>query len=161
MGLSAADHAADAAQILDALADLDIDVVATMPEKPRRVPGNARIVPYVPLHALVPTCAAVIHHAGASTLATTALHAVPQLIVPGDFDGPTLAGLAAAQGAALVLPADEASGPRIRESVLRLLAEPSFRAAADRLRAEMHALPTPNALVGQLEELTTKYRVSR
>ena len=148
--------------VLDALADLDIEVVATISESEQRklgpVPANARVVSYVPWHALVPTCSVVINHAGAATLATTALHPVPQLALPYHFDQPILARKLAEQGAGLEIHTTRATGANVRESVLRLLTEPAFRAGAARLTDEIRSLPTPNQLVPQLEELTAKYR---
>jgi glycosyltransferase (activator-dependent family) len=140
--------------ILTALSDVDVEVVATVAEAEQHkltdIPDNARIVSYVPLHALVPTCSAVINHAGFGTFLTTALHGVPQLTLPWDFDEPELARRAAAQGAALCL--DDVTA----DSVLRLVNEPSFRLAAATLRDEMLAMPTPHQLVPDIEELTTK-----
>ncbi|CCH33137.1 activator-dependent family glycosyltransferase [Actinosynnema sp. NPDC047251] len=149
--------------VLDALADLDVEVVATIAEseqrKLTRVPDNTRVVSYVPLHALVPTCAAVINHAGPGTFLTTAVHGVPQLTVPWDFDEPELARRAARQGASLMIRADQATGPAIRAGLLRVLGEPSFRARAERLRDDIRALPSPNELVPRLEQLTADYRI--
>ncbi|MGW0811280.1 activator-dependent family glycosyltransferase [Nonomuraea sp. NPDC002799] len=148
--------------VLDALADLDIEVVATVADderdKLRRVPGNARLVPYAPLDALAATCSAVIDHGGDGTVLTTALQAVPQLAIGHHFNEPIMARKLAAQGGALSLRPDEVSGPAVRECVLRLLGEPAFRAGAARLRDEMLALPSPNELVAQVEELVAKFR---
>ncbi|HWM06976.1 MAG TPA: activator-dependent family glycosyltransferase [Actinophytocola sp.] len=149
---------------LDALSDLDIEVVATIAEseqhKLTRVPANTRIVPYVPLDALAPTCSVIVNHAGPGTLLTTARHGVPQLNIPWEFDEPVLARLAKEQGAALTIHPHRVTGKAVRDHVLQLLTEPAFTEHAGRLRAEMHALPTPNELVGQLEELTTKHRTA-
>ncbi|MER6173022.1 activator-dependent family glycosyltransferase [Streptosporangium sp. NPDC001681] len=166
MGLSLTDHQAgysvSVQEILDALADLDIEVVATIAateqDKLDRVPANARLVSYVPLHALAPTCSVVISHGGFGTVLTTARNAVPQLAMPWDFDGPLFARQVADQGAALVVAADRASGAVVRENVLRLLGEPGFRERAADLRDEIHAMPSPNELVPRLEELTAKHR---
>ncbi|MFF4616615.1 activator-dependent family glycosyltransferase [Nonomuraea jabiensis] len=167
LGLSLTDHedggyVAGVQDILDSLADLDIEIVATIAEHEQkrleRVPGNTRLVPFVPLHALVPTCSAVIHHAGPGTLSTTALHGVPQLALPHDFDEPALAARMAAQGAGLSMLAGQATGAQVRDGLLRLLEEPGFRARALDLRAEMLALPTPNELVPRLEELAGRHR---
>ncbi|MER6178893.1 activator-dependent family glycosyltransferase [Streptosporangium sp. NPDC001681] len=155
-------YAANVPDILDALADLDIEVVATIAESEQKklshVPGNARVVPWTPLHALVPTCDAIISHAGPGTFLTSALHGIPQLTVPWDFDEPELARRAAAQGGSLAILADQATGESVRAAVLRLLDEPSFRRRAHDLRDEIHALPSPNQLVPRLEELTAKHR---
>ncbi|MFE1177592.1 activator-dependent family glycosyltransferase [Streptomyces sp. NPDC058773] len=144
-------------EILDALADLDIEIVATIAEaeqrKLARVPDNARLVPYVPLQALAPTCAAFVQHGGSGTLLTTARHGVPQLLLPWEFDAPELARRFAGRGAGISLEASRVNGAAIRENLLRLLNERSFRADALRLRDEMRTEPTPLDLVPVLEEL--------
>ncbi|HEY0807140.1 MAG TPA: activator-dependent family glycosyltransferase [Pseudonocardiaceae bacterium] len=152
------------ADILEALSDVDIEVVGTIAETERaklgRVPDNARLVPYAPLHALVPTCSAIIHHAGAATLATAARHPIPHLSLHYHYDQPILARLLREQGAGLEIHTNKVTGDNVRESVLRLLNEPRFGERAAALRDEMFALPSPNKLVGRLEELATKYRTS-
>lgn len=167
LGLSTIDYdvgyAVDVPGILDALADLDIEVVATIAageqSRLRRVPDNVRLTTYVPLHALVPSCAAVIHHAGPGTLSTVALAGIPQLALPWDFDEPALAARMAAQGAGISVNATQADGPIVRDAVLRLLREPAFRQRAAALRDEMLAQPSPNDVVPRLEELAVKRRM--
>ncbi|MFF8791227.1 activator-dependent family glycosyltransferase [Streptomyces sp. NPDC015125] len=168
MGVSSTDHGAgyavDVQGVLDSLADLDLEVVATVAEneqkKLARVPDNARLVPYVPMHALAPTCSLAIHHAGFGTLLTMAQHPVPQLLLPWDFDAPVLGRRAAQQGGSIAIEADRATVPVVREAALRLLGEPIFRDRATVLRDELHALPTPNELVPRLVELTAEFRSS-
>ncbi|MEU5553670.1 activator-dependent family glycosyltransferase [Micromonospora sp. NPDC047793] len=159
-----AGYAASIQDILDALADLDIEVVATVAESEqsrlRAVPANTRVVSYVPLHALVPTCVAVINHAGPGTFLTTARHGVPQLTVPWDFDEPELARRAAVQGGSLTVRADRATGAAVREQLLRLVHEPAFPARARDLATEIESMPTPNQLVPVLTELTATYRAT-
>jgi glycosyltransferase (activator-dependent family) len=154
-------HILDIREILAALADLDVDVVATIAEEQQRelgpVPDNATVVAFAPLNELAATCDAVIHHAGPGTLATTTLHGVPQLALPWEFDEPAIADMLAGQGAALTTHAALATGDTVRRDVLRLLDEPSFRQAASRLRDEMLAMPAPNQVVRDLEELTTQH----
>ncbi|RZQ61162.1 activator-dependent family glycosyltransferase [Amycolatopsis suaedae] len=166
MGLTANDRTGEypvnLQDVLDAVADLDVELVATVTDAGRealdRIPDNARLVPFVPLQALMPTCSAAIHHAGVGTLATTALAAVPQLTLPWDVDQPMIGRRLAEQGAGLCIPATEVTVPALREAVLRLLSEPSFARAAGALREEMLAQPAPNQLVAQIEQLTTKHR---
>jgi glycosyltransferase (activator-dependent family) len=157
-----AGYAVHIQSILDALADLDIDVIATVADRERerlgRVPDNARVLPWVPLHALAASCSVVINHAGPGTSLTTAVCGVPQLHLPWDFDEPELARRIAARGAALVLRPDEASGRSVRDSVSRLMSEPRFRNDAAGLCAEIRSLPTPNELVPRLEKLVVELR---
>ncbi|WP_410672769.1 activator-dependent family glycosyltransferase [Amycolatopsis sp. cmx-4-68] len=166
MGLSAtgyfSGYTVNVQDILDSLAGLDIELVATVAEaeqaKLRRVPDNARLVPYVALHALAPTCTAAITHAGFGTLTAFAPFGVPQLTLPFHFDEPTLGHRLAGLGAGLNLDPTQATGANVREGVLRLLDEPSFTTAARRLRDEIRALPSPNDLVPEIEALTRKHR---
>jgi glycosyltransferase (activator-dependent family) len=167
LGVSAteifAGYAVSAQDLLDALADLDIELIATIAESEQpklRVPANTRLVSYVPLHALAPTCAAVVNHAGPGTLLTIARYGVPQLTVPYDFDEPALAGLAARHGSSLTMNASEATGAAVREGLVRLLEEDNFRERAAALRDEILEQPAPNQVVPLLEALATKYRTT-
>jgi glycosyltransferase (activator-dependent family) len=155
-------YAVPLAGILEAVAELDVELVATVAESEQSrlgpLPDNVRLVPYVPWHAIVPTCAAVIHHAGLATMATTAQHPVPQLALPYHYDQPLLGRRLAEQGAGLVVEPSEITGESVRDGVRRLLSEPRFAERAAVLRDETEAMPVPNELVGLLEELTDQRR---
>ncbi|RKT54691.1 activator-dependent family glycosyltransferase [Saccharothrix australiensis] len=157
-----AEYGFDLQDVLDSLADLDVDVVATVADRERallrRIPPGATIVPYVPLHALAPTCSAIVHHAGIGTLATTSFYGVPQLALPWEFDEPLLARNLAAQGAGLAVdPAGTTAGD-IRENLLRILREPSFKHSAERLGEEMRTMPSPLEAVREIERRTAAHR---
>jgi glycosyltransferase (activator-dependent family) len=147
---------------LDALSDVDIEVVATIAEseqgKLSRVPDNVRVISYAPLDALAAGCSVMINHCGPGTFLTTARNGVPQLHVPWDFDEPELARRSAQQGGSLTLHGQSVTGDTIRDGVVRLLNEPGFGERATALRDEIATMPTPHELVTTLEELTTKHR---
>ncbi|MGP3912330.1 activator-dependent family glycosyltransferase [Nonomuraea sp. 10N515B] len=149
LGTSGISAPVPAWELLDALADLDIELVATLPDE-RPVPANTRRVDFVPLDALAPTCAAVVHHGGNGSYCTTLLHGVPQLVLPSFFDLPIRARYLEEQGAGLSLPQSQVSAEGVRERLLRLLGEPAYKENALRLREEMLSLPTPNDLVPEL-----------
>ncbi|WP_030615986.1 activator-dependent family glycosyltransferase [Streptomyces sclerotialus] len=163
LGLTVSDHGlrypVDIQDILDAVGDLDIELVATVSDaarqRLRRVPANARLVPYVPMQALLPTCSAVIHHAGVGTLTTAAFYGVPQLALPWDVDQPLLSDRLAAQGAGLTTHSTRATGQLVRTSLLRLLEDGTFRRRAQALRDELHAVPHANGLAQELAERAT------
>jgi glycosyltransferase (activator-dependent family) len=148
--------------ILRAVAELDVELVATVAEAEQatlgRLPDNVRLVPYVPWHAIVPTCEAVIHHAGLATMATTARHPVPQLALPYHFDQPLLGRLLAEHGAGLALEPSGITGEAVRDGVRRLLTEPRFTDRAVALRDEVEAMPTPNEVAGRLDGLVAERR---
>jgi glycosyltransferase (activator-dependent family) len=144
--------------ILDALSDLDVEFVATVPDTVRQslepVPANARLFPFVPLHTLIPTCRLVIHHGGNGSYCTTLASGVPHLMLYNMLDTPVRARYIVNQGAGLAIHSTEVTGASGREAVLRLLTEPGFTAQARRLRQEMALLPTPNDIVPEIEALT-------
>ncbi|WP_188193709.1 activator-dependent family glycosyltransferase [Nonomuraea sp. SYSU D8015] len=149
--------------LLDALGDLDIEVVATVPPETQAelgaVPANTRLVSFVPLHALLPTCSAVINHGGPGTVCTSAFYGVPQLILPRRLlDDRLVARGLADEGMALMIPSDDVTEESTREHLLRLLDDPLLRQGPERLRQEMLAMPSPNAVVPELELLTELYR---
>ncbi|WP_186776764.1 activator-dependent family glycosyltransferase [Streptomyces salinarius] len=160
LGLTVSDHEIGypigVQEILDAVADLDIELVATINAQTRaklaRIPDNARLVDYVPMQALLPTCAAVIHHAGVGTLMTAALYGVPQLALPWDVDQPLLSDRLAGHGAGLTTHSTRATGAIVRESLLRLLEESRFQSRAAELKRETLGVRPPNGLVTDLVE---------
>ncbi|WBB98286.1 MULTISPECIES: activator-dependent family glycosyltransferase [unclassified Solwaraspora] len=142
-----------AAGLLSAIADLDVEVIATLnasqipPGTP--IPDNVRLFDYVPLNALLPTCAAVVHLGGMGTVNAAVVHGVPQVGMPGNIWGE--AGIMremAARGAALV-----AEPGNLVAQLARVLDEPSFTDAATQLRKEMLATPSPRDIVPDVEEI--------
>jgi glycosyltransferase (activator-dependent family) len=133
-----------AADIVAALADLDVEVVATLPpEVIDPVPPNTRVVPYVPLHALLPTCAVMISHAGTGTSSNALLSGVPQVLAPSDFDTPLRAARLVELGAALTVGFDDITGAEVRDAVRRILDDESFQDSARRLQQQALAEPSP------------------
>ncbi len=163
LGLSRRSHRfrpyLDVQAALDDLADLDVEVVATVSERVaaelERVPSNTRLVSYVPLQALIPTCDAVVHHGGIGTLATTILNRVPQVILPWDNDGPALAARAGEQRAALVLDPSTSRPGELAGAVRRALAGEITDGVAQ-LHAELLATPGPADVVADLELLAAQ-----
>ncbi|MDA0632764.1 activator-dependent family glycosyltransferase [Nonomuraea sp. MCN248] len=153
-----------AGDLMAAVDGLDVEVVAALaPELRNRLgtlPGNVRAVDFVPLDALLPSCAGIIHHGGSGTFMTALARGVPQLIVPDlmwDSKEKTLALTAA--GAGLVIEDQEKLSPdHLRERIITLLDDPAYAAGAARLRAEMVATPAPNDIVPVLERLTALNR---
>jgi UDP:flavonoid glycosyltransferase YjiC (YdhE family) len=138
------------AQIVLALAPHDAAAMGA-------VPPGVIVAPELPLHLLLPSCAAVIHQGGNSTLLTGALHGVPQLVLPQLPDQVFQASRVAQAGAGLMLRGDEVSPPAIRAALECLLASPGCRSQAARISAEMRATATPAAAVGELEALADSF----
>ncbi|MFE3533888.1 activator-dependent family glycosyltransferase [Streptomyces sp. NPDC059144] len=152
--------------MLDSVADLDIELVLTLPaqlqKRLERVPDNTRMVEFVPLHVIIPSCSAVLHHGGIGPFLDSIAHDVPQLMVSRVLPdigerGPRLE----AAGAGRWISGDdpeELSGASIREHLVRLLEDPAFREGAGKLREELNAQPTPAEAVRELEARAHRYR---
>ncbi len=157
---------ASPADLIKAMGEVDAEVIATFNAKQLEsvpeIPGNVRVVDFVPLGALLPTCSAIVHHGGAGTFATAVEHATPQLIIPGTHWGFQWWGpLAHAnglqdEGAGLfVADADHLTVEALVDDLRRVLKEPSFRANSQRLRTQAIATPAPNDIVPVLEKLVS------
>lgn len=173
LGLSHRDNdfgvEASARTVFDAVADLDVEVVATLNAKQLAgipaVPDNVRVADFVPLNVLLPSCAAILHSGGAGTFAAGIEHGVPQLIVPNTYFserwwGPVaMANGLEDQGAGVyVADADLLTADGLRKDLLRVLEDPSYAANAARLRREALGMPTPNEIVPVLERLTRAHQ---
>ncbi|GAA0987893.1 DUF1205 domain-containing protein [Nocardiopsis tropica] len=160
LGTSAAEwygeHQLSPKDALEGLADLDAEVVATLPAHEQDalgpVPANTRLTEYVPLHALAPTCAAMITHGGPGTVLTALTGGTPQLMAPNVnmFDTVLLSGRVRDRGAALVLEPDRVTPDAVAAGVRALLDDPRHTRAAEALRQEMAAMPSPADLAHTL-----------
>lgn len=159
---------ASSVALLEALAGLDIEVVATLHRDQiglTELPDNVRAVDFVPLGRLLPTCDAIVHHGGAGTFAGAVENGVPQVIVPSTWwsekwYGPVAMGAGVARRGAGLYPADsdEITASVLRRAMLRVLDEPSFLENAAGLREENEALPRPSEAVPILERLVRRHR---
>jgi len=144
-------------QILEGLADLDVEVLVAINPKDvpfvGELPKNARILEQFPINLLLPSCSAVIHHGGAGCVMSAVVAGTPQLAVPFESEQQANGVRVAQAGAGLHLKAKESDAASIRAALLRLLDEPSFKANAVRLQAELAERPSPAQLVPRLEEL--------
>ncbi|MFI0982676.1 activator-dependent family glycosyltransferase [Streptomyces sp. NPDC021093] len=149
----------------EAVAGLDAEVVAILGEAERArltsVPDNIRVVDFTSLHVLLPTCSAIVHHGGAGTWGTAAIHGVPQIVLASMWDNVHRARRTQELGAGIFLPPAELTPALLRTSLDRVLYEPSFAKAAQELRTEIVAEPSPNDLVAALERMTAEHTAQR
>ena len=135
--------------LLDALAEVDCAVVATIgpandPAQLGPVPANARVERYVSQAYLLRHCSAVVAQAGSGSTFATLAHGLPSLLVPQGADQFDNAGQLVALGAGLALLPDALTPEAVRTAVVDLLDGPSYRASAERLAAEIAAMPHPD-----------------
>ncbi|MFD9293136.1 nucleotide disphospho-sugar-binding domain-containing protein [Streptomyces sp. NPDC060030] len=143
--------------VLDALAGLDVEPVVAVTGAEREllgdVGGRARIVQDLPIHTVLPSCSAVIHHGGATTVLSAARFGVPQLTMPHLFEQRLNSDLLEATGACVQLTAAHADAEAVGAAVTELLRQDAPYAAASRgLRDEIQAMPSPPETVALIEE---------
>jgi UDP:flavonoid glycosyltransferase YjiC (YdhE family) len=100
---------------------------------------------------LLPACAAVVSHAGSGTFLAALAAGVPQVLLPQAADQFLNAQAGEQGGVALAVPRASVSVARVREALERVLGDGAFRAAAEEVRAEIAAMPAPEAVVAELE----------
>jgi UDP:flavonoid glycosyltransferase YjiC (YdhE family) len=129
----------------DALADVPVNVVATLGGELDLgpVPANVSVHRFIPQAELLPHCDAVIAHGGAGTTLGALAHGLPLILLPQGGDQHYNAERAARAGAALVGTLD----------VTRLLEDDVLRAAAQRVAAELAALPDPAEVVERIVDI--------
>jgi UDP:flavonoid glycosyltransferase YjiC (YdhE family) len=151
---------------LDAVSGLPIRVLltagrATDIQALGDVPANVHVEAWVPQADALAAAAAVVCHGGSGTTFGTLAAGLPLVIVPMFADQPANARLVESVGAGLAVePTGEPQGrtgvpapadaARIRQSLESVLADDSYRQAAQGLAAEMSALPTARDLLGAL-----------
>jgi UDP:flavonoid glycosyltransferase YjiC (YdhE family) len=95
----------------------------------------------------------VVHHAGSGTTLAALAAGVPSAMVPIFADQPENAAAAARAGAAVVLDATRLTADAVAAAARRLLDEPTFTDQARAVAAEIAAMPSPAAVVVEIEGL--------
>jgi UDP:flavonoid glycosyltransferase YjiC (YdhE family) len=115
------------------------------------VPGNVRLVDWVPLGALLRDSDAVIHHGGAGTTLTALDAGLPQLVLPQGADQFLNAEAVEKAGAGAAV----APGDLDADRLAGLLADTAARAAAEAIAKGMAGQPTPAEVVPALIALAS------
>jgi UDP:flavonoid glycosyltransferase YjiC (YdhE family) len=148
-------------RILDALAELDVSVIATFDASVEaanlRVPANVEARGYVDHAEVMPEVALVIGHGGHATTMRALAHGLPLLIVPQlpMADQAMIGQVLTAHGAALTLP-QEAAVEQLRDAIAALLADESYARAAGEIGARLRATDGAAAAAERIEALTTR-----
>jgi UDP:flavonoid glycosyltransferase YjiC (YdhE family) len=152
---------------LDAVGGLPIRVLLTVGRATDiqaigDVPANVHVEAWVPQADVLATATAVLCHGGSGTTFGALAAGLPLVIVPMFADQPANARLVESAGAGLAVePTGEPEGRvgvpapgdalRIRQALESVLADDSYRRAAQGLEAEMSFLPTARDLLGALQ----------
>ena len=116
-------------------------------------PSHVHLLRYLPQSLVFPRCDLVVTHGGSGTVRTVLAHGLPLVVVPIAADQPDNARRCAALGVARTVAPDERTPGAVRSAVRDVLADPSYRDNARRLRAEFAALPGLESAVALLDAL--------
>jgi zeaxanthin glucosyltransferase len=151
----AADFYQRAAAALAPLGDTVQAIIVGQPDLVPGPPGNVLVVPSVPMAALLPQLDAVISHGGMNTVTETLAHGLPLVLAPIRHDQPVVAAQVAAAGAGLRVSFNRVRPAQLREALVNVLDDPSYRGAAGRIRDSFAAAGGAPAAAVHLERLAT------
>jgi len=103
------------------------------------LPSHAMALEMAPHSLLMPRASVVVQQCGIGTLAQGLRSGAPMLAVPFAHDQPDNAYRATKLGLARILPPSRYRAPRVAEELERLVRDPSYRAAAQRVASEVRA----------------------
>lgn len=143
------------------LADQPLEVILTTGQVSRdpsvlglsTLPSNVHVERWVSHQDLLPRCAALVTTGGAATVLASLTAGVPLLVVPTFWDKSDNAQRVAEAGVGLRLAPSRCTPKALREAVMRLIEEPSFRDNARRTAEQFAQLPGPRLAAELLERL--------
>jgi UDP:flavonoid glycosyltransferase YjiC (YdhE family) len=118
-------------------------------------PPHVRVQRWIPQDELLPRCRAVVSQGGSGIAMGAMAHGLPSVLLPVGADQPHTAARVAELGAAVVLDPIGATPADVAGAVRRVLDDPSFAAAAARVRAEILALPSAGEALAWFERGTS------
>ena len=125
--------------IAEACAGLNAQLVISLgggldPERLGPLAGDPIVVRYAPQLEVVKRAALVITHAGLNTVLESLAEGVPLVALPLGNDQPGVAARVKARGAGLVIPQQKLTRKKLRSAVRTVLADSSYRTAAQWLK---------------------------
>ena len=103
------------------------------------LPGRSVVVPYAPQLELLQRAVLAVTHAGLNTVLDGLSTGLPMVAMPVTNEQPGIAARLVWTGAGEAIPLRQATIQRLRNLVVRVLSDPSYRAAAERVRDSMQA----------------------
>jgi len=142
--------------LLDALADEPYELIMTVgraidPAVFGDQPDHVHIASYIPQSLLLPHVDAVVCHGGYNTVIGALQVGRPLIVAPMSADQPAHAASVAALGAGRVVNGAPLDAGEIRAATRAVIEDPGYRAAANRVAAEIDALPDVTGAVEILE----------
>ena len=141
---------------LEALASLadTVQGIVVGPAERLEPPANVLVVDRVPQLELLPHLDAVVCHAGHNTTCEALAHRVPLVVAPIRDDQPAVASQVTNAGAGIRVKFGRVSVAELREALVAVLTDPSYKEAAAKIAASFDAAGGAKAAADRLEKLT-------
>ncbi|APU14773.1 MULTISPECIES: glycosyltransferase [Actinoalloteichus] len=149
------DEVVQSAITVAAARDAEVVLAVDTPDETirRRLPSNVIVSGWVPLSSVLPHCSVVVHHGGSGTTFTAFAHGTPQLVLPRMADQPLNADAVRRSGSGVVLAERDLDVATLTSSLDHVLGSADIRRSCALVRAEIEAMPGPEALLVRLAEL--------
>ena len=149
------------AEVIEALAGIDVNVVVTVgpdrdPAPVAAMAGNVTAHSFVPQYDLLPSCSAVVCHGGSGTILGALAVGVPVIVLPHMADHHYNASALRRVGCGIALDDGERSPDRIHTAVRWALDDLGIRRSATEVQADMARMPRPEAVVERLHALVAR-----
>ena len=145
-----------AVEALRPLGDSVQAIVLAPPEALPSAPENIVAIKRIPQLELLPRMDAVVCHAGLNTVSETLSNAIPLVVAPLTRDQPINAGNVVRVRAGIRAHFYRARPEQLRTAVVALLSDPSYRAAAARVRDSFVAAGGAPQAAARLERLAAR-----
>jgi len=144
--------------VVAALRDLDVRGLVTVgPQADPAVvgapPAHVRVERYVPQTSVLPHCDVVVSHAGSGTVLATLTLGLPQVCLPQGADQFLNAAAISSAGVGISFTPGEREADAVRDAIVRVLDDASFREAAGRVRSSIASMPSPEDVAEGLDAL--------
>jgi len=146
-------------RVLAGLREVSANVIVTVGERNDPAvlgpqPGHIRVERFIPQNEVLPYCDLVVSHGGSGSVIGALAHGLPSVLLPLGADQPHNAKRCAELGVGQGLDAVSVTPAEVAATVSTLLADQSYRHAAQRIQAEINDLPDVRRTVALLEHLT-------
>ena len=150
-------------RLLAGIAALPVNVITTIgrelhPDALGRQPSNVRIEPWLAHDMVLPQADLVVSHGGSGTVTAALAHGLPQIVVAMGADQMLNARRVESLGVGRSLHPITSTPETVRAAVEAVLNDAEMRAAAEAMKREIDAMPSPAAAVPVLEDLAARRR---
>lgn len=141
--------------VTDAFRDSTLQVILVAPTNlVSDAPDNFIVRERVPQLALLAKLDAVVCHAGHNTVCETLAHGLPLVVAPIRDDQPVVANQVVSAGAGVRIKYGRITPRALRDAVMRVLDDPTYRESAKKIAASFEAAGGAHAAADHLEGLT-------